>query len=586
VFGGHDLDALDHLAQAALHLLIDHVDSVRVASGPTALVIALLGRSLRDYTRTRMHPGDQEAREARSLAPGVRRLLLVAGAAAVAASMVAMLAVGSALWLDEALSVEIASLPLGDLRQALKIDGAPPAYYVLLHAWMSVFGEGDGAVRALSAVFAIATLPLGWCAGHRIGGRGGAVAAVLLLGTSPYLVRYGSETRMYAMVIFLVVAGYLALWRAWERPSSYLRLTVLGAICGLLVLTQYWSLYLLIATGLALVRIAWRARVDGRSSPAPRVLAAAVVGSGVFLAPWLPTFLYQRAHTGTPWGRPVQPFQAFVDTLTDFGGPGGITKPQDTTLGIMLLLMVVVALFAVGVDDHRLEVDLRTRPAARPLAFVAGATLAIGVVLGRLSGVAFQPRYAAVIFPLFVLLAVLGLAQLRSEPVRAGVLVVLVAMGLFGVGRNVVVDRTQAADLAGAINRDAVPGDVVVYCPDQLGPDTHRLIDDALVDAGLVEVTYPDLEPPTRINWVRYGERNSLDPVAIGALAERVVQMATPARAVWLVWNPTYRHLEGRCEQLIDGLNQQRPGLEQRIVLADTGLYENGYVYRWAPTLP
>ncbi|MDQ6911086.1 MAG: hypothetical protein M3Z84_09955, partial [Actinomycetota bacterium] len=39
----------------------------------------------------------------------------------------------SHLWLDEALSVNIASLPLGDIPGALRHDGAPPLYYLLLH---------------------------------------------------------------------------------------------------------------------------------------------------------------------------------------------------------------------------------------------------------------------------------------------------------------------------------------------------------------------------------------------------------------------------------------------------------------------
>ena len=56
------------------------------------------------------------------------------------------------MWLDEALSVNIARLPLGDLHDALKHDGAPPLYYVLLHVWTGVFGTGDVAVRSLSGV--------------------------------------------------------------------------------------------------------------------------------------------------------------------------------------------------------------------------------------------------------------------------------------------------------------------------------------------------------------------------------------------------------------------------------------------------
>ena len=56
------------------------------------------------------------------------------------------------LWLDETLSVNIARLPLTKIPQALSHDGAPPLYYVLLHFWIRVFGDGDVAVRALADI--------------------------------------------------------------------------------------------------------------------------------------------------------------------------------------------------------------------------------------------------------------------------------------------------------------------------------------------------------------------------------------------------------------------------------------------------
>src|ERR687897_1255598 len=114
----------------------------------------------------------------------------------------------SPLWLDEALSVNIAKLPVGDMFEALRHDGHPPFYYLVLHAWMSVFGEGDGAVRALSGILAVAALPLTWIAGRRIAGPSGARWALAVAALSPYLVRYATETRMYSMVMLLVLAGY------------------------------------------------------------------------------------------------------------------------------------------------------------------------------------------------------------------------------------------------------------------------------------------------------------------------------------------------------------------------------------------
>jgi len=61
-------------------------------------------------------------------------------AAAVAVGIVARFVQRSPLWLDEALSVNIARLPVSDLLEALWHDGHPPLYYLLLHFWMEVVG--------------------------------------------------------------------------------------------------------------------------------------------------------------------------------------------------------------------------------------------------------------------------------------------------------------------------------------------------------------------------------------------------------------------------------------------------------------
>src|SRR3954447_43637 len=59
------------------------------------------------------------------------------------------------LWVDEALSVNISRLPPRALLEALRHNGHPPVYYLLLHGWMRVFGEGALAVRLLSTVLSL-----------------------------------------------------------------------------------------------------------------------------------------------------------------------------------------------------------------------------------------------------------------------------------------------------------------------------------------------------------------------------------------------------------------------------------------------
>src|SRR5881227_3270803 len=116
-------------------------------------------------------------------------------ALAVVAGVVTRLHTSSDLWLDEALTVNISRLPVGDLLRQLKHDGHPPLYYLLLHLWMKPFGEGDNAVRSLSAIFSFVTIPPFVYVARRTGGKLMATAGLVLLATSPFAVRYATETR-------------------------------------------------------------------------------------------------------------------------------------------------------------------------------------------------------------------------------------------------------------------------------------------------------------------------------------------------------------------------------------------------------
>ncbi len=124
----------------------------------------------------------------------------------------------SALWLDEAQTVDIARLPLHAIPSALEHDGAPPLYYYLLHFWMALFGQSNEAVRSLSGLIAVITLPVAWLCGRRLGGRAVAWTVLVLVATAPFAVFYATASQMYALVILLTGCGYLALSRAVTTP--------------------------------------------------------------------------------------------------------------------------------------------------------------------------------------------------------------------------------------------------------------------------------------------------------------------------------------------------------------------------------
>lgn len=214
------------------------------------------------------------------------------------------------LWLDEAQSVAIARLPLSSghgitMYQALRQDGSPPLYYLLLHWWIALFGEGDRTVRALSFVLNIACIPPLLLLGRRVIGRRAAWVAVLAFITSPFAAYYASETRMYSLLVLLALLGALALERTLRAPTWW-SVVCLSLASVAVALTHYWSLYSLVTVAIFLLIGLWRGKPQIRRGCKWSLVG--LVGGAILFLPWLPTFLYQSKHTGTPWGsRPSTP---------------------------------------------------------------------------------------------------------------------------------------------------------------------------------------------------------------------------------------------------------------------------------------
>ncbi len=502
------------------------------------------------------------------LAVGV--LLLVAGVGL-------RFATRSPLWLDEVLSVNISKLPLGQIPEALRHDGHPPLYYFLLHGWMTVFGEGDVAVRALSGLFGVVVVPLMFVAGRRIGGERVAWIVAALTVISPFAIRYSTETRMYSLVMVLVVGGWLVGEDALRRPTAA-RLVGIALITAMLLLSHYWSLWLLAAVGAGLLVRLRRAHRQGRADERActlKVLAAMGVGA-LFFVPWLPSLLYQGRHTGTPWARPVRPPDLITTSLADFGG-----GPQGEAIcfGWFLAIFALIGVFGRRVDDRRIELDLTTRPESRRLALLVVMTISIASAAGYATDSTYATRYAAVFFPFFILLAALGISRLGSRPVLFGSMAVLLGLATAGVVRTAASDRSQAAISAQKIQAHASRGDYVAYCPDQLGPAVARIL-----GQGYRQVTYPRFGAPQRVDWVDYVTR--LEQHSPRRFASELLRRAGDHR-IFLVWNGEYFTHAKACTNLVNALLRGRPTVHILSESKGGKFYEKESVYEYpAPATP
>ncbi len=549
------------------------------------------------------------ASEAIETTPPSDRLLSALVAVACVGGIVLRFLPRSGLWLDEALSVNIATLPLGDITSALRHDGHPPLFYFLLHFWSSVFGDSDWSVRAMSGLFSVATLPVFYLMGSRVGSRPDSVGigrhrtGLLVMGVGammPFAIRYGAEARMYAIVSFLAACGYLLvddLLSGRHGDARRTRIAVAAALVSAALLwTHYWSLWLLGAVGLLALWRSWRDSDPERRRGA-RYLIGALIGGGVLFVPWLSALLYQSAHTGTPWGLKYGPASVLVVTIVDFAG-GRFGAAQ--LLTYLLVPLILIALFvaiasrsgasvdeALETEEDQLVLGVIPVGRVRTEMVVFALTLAIGWGAATASGNTFSSRYSSVVFPLFVLAIGTGLAVFRQRVVTLVLLLAVVAFCAFGAIGAARSDRSQNGELAAAIvadARDSETPSVVIACPDQLGVSLQRELEHRAPDTlGRSQVLpYPEGGSPDLIDWVDYGKRNEAS--SPGAFLDRVGDRIPADATIYLVTSTQYRTFEGKCEQLISLLSHGRSATSP-IGMDTDGLDEMAALWIFKPGL-
>ncbi|WP_188300400.1 glycosyltransferase family 39 protein [Streptomyces sp. CBMA156] len=125
------------------------------------------------------------------------------------------------LWRDEIATWTVATRSLGDLLRLLQhIDASNGVYYLLMHAWTTVFGDSTVALRIPSVLaMAGAAAFVALTARRLFGSRVAAVGAGLLLAVPPEISRYAQEARSYALVTCAIAAASYFLLRALERPT-------------------------------------------------------------------------------------------------------------------------------------------------------------------------------------------------------------------------------------------------------------------------------------------------------------------------------------------------------------------------------
>ena len=314
---------------------------------------------------------------------------------------------------DEAASWAISGHTLGDLLHVLGSSGGDRAaglYYVVLWWWTRVFGTGVTALRSLSVVAAVATLPAFHVVARRFG-RPSAFAADLLLAASPFFLTYARQARAYSLAILLVVLTVGAFLRALDTGAAR-HWTTFVVLAGLALYTQWFAALVLVALYGAAVATARTAVVTRRAT-------AATVTLVVLAAPIL-VLIVLGDTGGVDWIAPLSwaQFQDLAATLASTHATVG----QVACFGVAAVGLV--AALARCRASH--VVGSSAAVAVAATWFVVPTALLVAVSVAK---PLLVPRYLAVTVPGLALLLALGLGEI----VRHRSLLMVAAVGLLSV---------------------------------------------------------------------------------------------------------------------------------------------------------
>jgi mannosyltransferase len=372
---------------------------------------------------------------------------------------------------DEAVSVYLARLPVGDMLSWTATDVQPPLYYLALRAWLPLAGASEFAVRYLSVLAATLAIAVFYRLGRDLAGRAVGVGAALAAALHPWYVWHAQDARMYSLLLLLclLASWLLLLWWREQRAGGHVRPAVAVALpvtYAAAVYTHYLAAPLF---AYHLLLVALSAARSRRWQTLRRYLLAVVAPAALLYLPWLPAVLATYRGDTSYYAGPVKLVEVAADAFTALfvGGVGEtVFEPQGLRLALLLAVVLGVAL----------GVSYRAR--GRRVAIALGALVV--PALCSLALLAFAPKFTPrYLFPASLALPLLWGLTLAAGGRSAARAAALAALTALTVVSATVLRQTYAnpaftrADFRGAVaavRAGLQPGERVVLSSGHLYP--------------------------------------------------------------------------------------------------------------------
>jgi len=372
-------------------------------------------------------------------------------------------------WRDEVDALRFSAVPLASLLSGFTRPGwNGPLFYVWLRLWIVLVGRSEFAVRYLSLLLGV----LGTALLYRLGRewfapRVGALAA-LLTASSPYMVWYAQEGKMYALLCALAIGTLLVYQRAVSSGHTHLWIAMVLLAWGTAAVHIVGAL--IIPLMAALLAVWWPiARRHWRK--ACLALAASIL-PGFVVLPWIVPYLLR----GADIGHRFVPLLGIVVTMLYAFGRGISTAGGLWPIGLALFGLLAGTMLWSGTSlfswpqprpqDRKSPGSGSSERSSVLAAWTWFLLPILGLYLVTLRVPMFVDRYLIWIGPAFYLLLARGFDQLwRQSSYLSGIcLAAMLALNCWGVwAQSVEPLKSDFRTAAAHVRQHRLPGELILF---------------------------------------------------------------------------------------------------------------------------
>lgn len=306
-------------------------------------------------------------------------------------------------WDDEIATISAAGRTPAELVALLQsVDAVHGLYYFLMHAWTSVFGFSELAMRAPSALAVGLACGGTVVLGRKLGSDALGVVSGLVLAVLPRMVWAGTEARQPAFTALLAVVLTYLLVRAWK--SNRVIDWVLYGLCAVVGVWMFMFFVLAVAAHAVAALLLRRRQI---------ATMAACIAAGAAALPFLLLTMGQKTQVDWIEDRSLAQTISTAAVKQYFYGedrPTGNLPPTWILAFVALLGVLETGLILWGLWASR-----RT-PSRRLLVVLCLAGVAVPIAGLMLVSIVAQPvyvaRYLTFTAPAFALLVGLGIVSI------------------------------------------------------------------------------------------------------------------------------------------------------------------------------